>query len=111
MPELPPKGSGGARLGNYRFWTADCKIDLELRPDHTYYTSMEAWARTGQENGAWSFIDERIVLRPEGAGLGLPIHRLLPDHENNADILRVVDPEAPANRVARAITFGKQLTQ
>ena len=81
--------------GIYSFSMPDLKLDLVLRPDRTYYASIESWGREQLETGTWKTESGDVVLKTDGQELDLRMHRLRPAYEGAGESLRIVDPDSP----------------
>jgi hypothetical protein len=105
-PQVTVSGRDQVRLaGKYRFSTADLNINLDIRPDGTYWASMDAWATITEEHGVWRLERDNIVLKPQSEGQRLPIRELEPFRDNGADMLRIIEPDSA---IGRAIVFRRE---
>lgn len=105
LPQAPAGGTNPVEsAGKYRFSTADLRIDLDLRPDRTYYASMDGWARISEESGVWRLEEGDILLKPRSGGLPMPIRQLRPVRQDGTDVLQIVDPDS---QIGRAISFSR----
>jgi hypothetical protein len=91
----PARSDQDGAAGIYSFSTPDLKLDLVLRPDRTYYASIESWGREQLETGTWKTESGDVVLKTDGQELGLRMHRLRPAYEGGRKSLRIVDPDSP----------------
>ena len=78
-----------------------------LRPDRTYFASMDRWAEMSAESGFWTIAADVVVLQPKSGGLTVPIHRLRLDRQSARDALRMVDPDSQPDGLISAITLGR----
>jgi hypothetical protein len=107
-PAPQPAASVGDRLaGRYTFSTADFEIDLMLRPDWTYFASMDRWAEMSAESGSWTIAADVVVLQPESGGLAVPIHRLRLDRQSGRNVLQIVDSDSQPDGLISAITLER----
>jgi len=100
------RNAGGqpAVAGQYRFSTADLRIDLDIRPDGTYFASMNSWARVTEEHGVWGIEGDNVVLKCRSGGLQMPIRRLGPVRQRPAGMFQILEPDS---QLGRAIIFSK----
>ena len=92
-------------VGQYRFSTADVRLDLDIRANGTYDASMDAWAHVTEEHGHWHMDGDAIVLRSRSGGLQMPIRRLGPVRQAPAGTFQIVEPDS---QIGRAVLFSKR---
>ena len=101
---IPNASDPPSVAGQYHFSTADLRIDLDIRPDGTYFASMNSWARVTEEHGVWGIEGDNVVLKCRSGGLQMPIRRLGPVRQRPAGMFQILEPDS---QLGRAIIFSK----